>query len=76
MIKEKKVSLKAEELCAELPTPFKIMFQIVQDLEFEDKPNYDKLRKGLRAVIGPCYSKPIFDWNLTGKDKGGTMNCL
>ncbi len=67
MIREHKVSLKAEVLCGELPIQLRVMFEIVRDLDFEDKPNYDRLRKGLKTIIGnQNYHKPVFDWH---KDK-------
>ena len=75
MIKAHKKRVTPEELCLDLPTPFRIMFRIVRDMGFEETPDYDKLRKGLKAVIGPCYTdKPIFDWNYDSFKKGGGLS--
>ena len=65
LIKEQKVSLKADELCVGLPLPFMAMFQYVRNLEFEDKPDYEKMKKAIRAIIGKTSGRPAFDWNVT-----------
>ena len=58
-----KVKMKSEVLCQDLPIPFKTMFTLVRDMDFEEKPDYDRFRKGIRAFMGPTHGKIVFDWH-------------
>ena len=49
-ILSKKINIKNEELCSELPENFPKFLQYIRDLQFEDKPDYDYLRRLLREM--------------------------
>ena len=45
---EKKISTSVEQICAELPVEFVILLNYVRALRFEEKPDYQFMRKILR----------------------------
>ena len=68
MVKEQKMRLKGEELCKDLPRPFAMLFNYARGLEFEQKPDYGYMRRGLKSVLdnvlgGNAFKKPVFDWH-------------
>lgn len=65
-ISEKKQSTPIEILCKGLPFEFRSYFEHVKGLRFEDRPDYDYLRKLFREVFkrkGFTYDH-MFDWLL------------
>jgi len=70
-IRETKESVPLSELCKGHPDAFKEYLRITRDLQFKDKPEYEKLRnlfKQARAEHGPKEDNH-FPW-LEGKDLG------
>ena len=65
MIKDKKESLSGEELCKGLlPNEFATYINYTRSLPFEDKPDYEYLRRLFRRVFrskGFRYDN-VFDW--------------
>eukprot|EP00347_Sterkiella_histriomuscorum_P001708 403370985 len=51
MVKEQKLKLKGEEFCKDLPSPFATLFNYVRHLDFEQKPDYSYMKKGLRSIM-------------------------
>lgn len=56
----------ADELCAGLPKQFASYFRHIRSLGFNDKPNYDNVRKIFRALlIREGYEHDnVFDWTI------------
>lgn len=74
---EKKMAMTVEMLCSELPNEFQTYIQLVQDLGYEEKPNYEFYRKLFRNAYkreGFDKEEPILDWILLKKvSKNGEM---
>ena len=65
-IKNKKVTLSAEELCEGLPGEFAWYIKQVRSLGFGDRPDYARLRKAFRDLFtrkGFAYDN-VYDWTL------------
>lgn len=65
-IMEKKISTSVDELCQGLPTEFNNYLAYVKSLRFEDRPDYNYLRRILKELlITENYEYDyMFDWNL------------
>lgn len=77
MVKEQKMKLKGEDLCKDLPSiffkftrqnlePFAMLFNYVRNLDFEQRPEYSFMKKGLKSVLESKMGhvhRPIFDWH-------------
>ncbi|KUI73171.1 Casein kinase I isoform delta [Cytospora mali] len=64
LVKNKKMSLSAEELCKDLPDAFPKYINYMRSLRFEDKPDYTYVRRLFRQLfISRGYKHDnIFDW--------------
>jgi serine/threonine protein kinase len=56
---EKKLNVTIDELCQNIPNEFRIFFQYIKNLQFEEKPNY----KYLEQILGIIYDKLNFKYN-------------
>jgi len=80
-ILEKKVSTSVEVLCRNFPIEFRLFFEHVKALSFDDRPDYDYLKRLFRELFfrkGFAYDN-VYDWNLLGSHApaaapGGTAN--
>jgi serine/threonine protein kinase len=63
---EKKYMTSPEVLCEGLPCEFVSYFQLVRGLRFEERPDYDVLRRLFRAIqVREHFRKDgLFDWTL------------
>lgn len=42
-----------------------MLFNYVRNLDFDTKPDYGYMKKGLRAILDTLLNlKPVFDWHL------------
>ena len=59
-----KVANKPDELCKDLPTEIKLIFDYVFELEFEDRPNYNYIKSLLTKAMEKMRYKNDnqFDW--------------
>ncbi len=66
LIRERKEVLTPEALCDGLPREFTAYFKHVHSLDFQDKPNYTRLRKSFRSLfLGHDFKYDhVFDWTL------------
>ena len=67
VIMEKKMSTTTELLCHGLPNEFQLYMQMVMDLGFEEKPNYDFHKQQFNSLLKRMgYSSkdqtPVLDW--------------
>ncbi|KAJ3120193.1 serine/threonine protein kinase [Physocladia obscura] len=66
-IRDKKLGTSAEELCNGFPKEFVVYFNYVRNLHFDDKPDYDFLKKlfsDLYRNLGLDSEPEVFDWTL------------
>ncbi|MCJ1461607.1 serine/threonine protein kinase [Pseudocyphellaria aurata] len=66
LIMEKKQTTSTEELCADLPEEFRIYFDYIGSLDFDEKPSYSYLRKIFRNLFtreGFSHDH-VFDWTI------------
>lgn len=66
MIKSKKTDITLEELCSGIPHQFVEFMQMCRQVQFEERPDYDKMRalfKDLFYSLGFEYDFN-FDWIL------------
>ena len=63
-IMEKKISTPIETLCQGLPQQIQVFIQYTRDLRFDDKPDYDKLKRIIRLMAESEKIKydNVFDW--------------
>ena len=64
-ILEKKIETSTESLCKGFPGEFRNYFDHVRSLRFDDRPDYDYLKRLFRELFfrkGYCYDN-IFDWD-------------
>ncbi|KAJ1421102.1 kinase-like domain-containing protein [Ochromonadaceae sp. CCMP2298] len=77
-ILEKKISTSVEVLCKNYPTEFNSFFEHVKGLRFEDRPDYDYLKRLLRELFfrkGFSYDN-MYDWEMLqsmGRDNAAPM---
>lgn len=67
---EKKMQITSELLCGGLPDEFQNYMSMVQELSFEEKPNYDFYRLQFKILQKKCgfdVKNPIYDWVLMKK---------
>jgi hypothetical protein len=65
-ILEKKISTSTEVLCKGFPSEFRSYFEHVRSLRFEDRPDYDYLKRLFRELFfrkGFSYDN-MFDWEI------------
>lgn len=65
---EKKLSTPLELLCKDIPSQFKELLAYSRDLEFEEEPDYEKI-KGLFTQLMKNESYEMdytYTWNLPG----------
>ena len=74
MIMEKKMGMTSELLCNGLPHEFQNYLQMVMDLGFEEKPNYDFYRQQFSILFRKLgfdktkdKDEPMFDWVMYKK---------
>jgi len=70
-IKEKKEATPLGELCQGFPDAFQIYLDYCRNLQFKERPDYDKLRKlfkDVRTKIQEQSSTPIQDWSFEWMD--------
>ena len=65
-IKEKKIATSAQTLCEGLPKTILQYFNYVRDLKFEDKPDYNYMKKLFKdhLILRGCETDIYFDWLL------------
>jgi len=66
IIKEKKITIKPDQLCKDLPAQLVRYFNYCRILKFEEKPDYSYMRNTLMKSLYehvPNYDA-IFDWNI------------
>ena len=62
---EKKMSIPIEVYCKELPIEFSIYMSYVQNLRFNEKPDYNYLKNLFaKLLFGSYIEKFFFDWNI------------
>ena len=62
---EKKMSIPIEVYCKELPIEFSIYMSYVQNLRFNEKPDYNYLKNLFaKLLFGSYIKKFFFDWNI------------
>ncbi|KAL0488180.1 casein kinase [Acrasis kona] len=69
-IHERKMNTPIETLCRNLPIEFTQYFQHIKNLQFEEVPDYDMLRKSFRDLFnreGYCMDF-VYDWTMLRKD--------
>ena len=64
LIKDSKCNITPAELWKGLPEEFELYFQLVKDLDFSDRPNYQALRKLFKKVMSESNYECdfVFDW--------------
>ena len=70
-IMEKKVSTTLEQLCKNLPIEIRLYFEHVKSLGFEDRPDYDYLKRLFRELFfrkGFTYDN-VYDWDLLAQNQ-------
>lgn len=77
-ILEKKISNSTEMLCKNFPAEFRMYFEHVKSLSFDDRPDYDYLKRLFRELFfrkGYTYDN-LFDWELlsNGANSGGVSS--
>eukprot|EP00428_Durinskia_dybowskii_P066644 CAMPEP_0170372948 /NCGR_PEP_ID=MMETSP0117_2-20130122/9819_1 /TAXON_ID=400756 /ORGANISM="Durinskia baltica, Strain CSIRO CS-38" /LENGTH=416 /DNA_ID=CAMNT_0010627829 /DNA_START=174 /DNA_END=1427 /DNA_ORIENTATION=+ len=73
-ILEKKISTSTEVLCKNYPAEFRSYFEHVKGLRFDDRPDYDFLKRLFRELFfrkGFSYDN-LFDWELLQNMGGST----
>jgi casein kinase 1/casein kinase I family protein HRR25 len=72
-ILEKKISTSTEALCKAFPAEFRSYFEHVRSLRFDDRPDYDYLKRLFRELFfrkGFSYDN-MFDWEILALQNGG-----
>ena len=71
-IMEKKISTPIETLCQGLPQQIQMFIQYTRDLRFDDKPDYDKLKRIIRIMTESDKIKydNLFDWVVKKRESG------
>jgi serine/threonine protein kinase len=75
-ILEKKVSTSIESLCKNFPLEFRSFFEHVKSLGFEDRPDYDYLKKLFRDLFfrkGYTYDN-VYDWDIVRSNNSQSNN--
>jgi casein kinase 1/casein kinase I family protein HRR25 len=75
-IMEKKVSTSLEQLCKNLPMELRLYFEHVKSLGFDDRPDYDYLKRLFRELFfrkGFTYDS-IFDWDVVSQNQAAAAN--
>jgi serine/threonine protein kinase len=75
-ILEKKISTSTEMLCKNFPAEFRMYFEHVKSLSFDDRPDYDYLKRLFRELFfrkGYTYDN-LFDWELLTNTGGPSTN--
>jgi len=70
-ILEKKAEIPTEVLCRGFPAEFRSYFDHVRSLHFDDRPDYDYLKRMFRELFfrkGFRYDN-LYDWDLSERDK-------
>ena len=70
---EIKISTSTEVLCKGFPGEFRSYFDHVRSLRFDDRPDYDYLKRLFRELFfrkGYCYDN-VFDWEVLGMQAAG-----
>mmetsp|Transcript_77331 Transcript_77331/g.165821 ORF Transcript_77331/g.165821 Transcript_77331/m.165821 type:complete len:344 (+) Transcript_77331:135-1166(+) len=70
-IREKKEEVALDDLCGDYPTAFKVYLRTTRHMDFQERPDYQGLRKlfkDLRDQVGPLEDQDL-QW-LKGKDLG------
>ncbi len=65
-----KMKTKLEDICKGVPNEFITFIQYARNLKFDDKPDYDFLRKIILIIAenyGLNLDKEEFDWDNFGK---------
>ena len=63
---EKKMSIPIEVYCKDLPIEFSIYMSYVQNLRFNEKPDYNYLKNLFaKLLFGSYIEKFFFDWNIS-----------
>ena len=57
-----KMNYKIEKLCQDLPNCFSVLLSYVRSLQFEEKPNYDFIKRNLNQEFNFFILKNKFDW--------------
>ncbi len=73
-ILEKKARTSVDVLCQNLPAEFKSYFEHVKSVKFEDRPDYDYLKRLFRELFfrkGHTYDN-IFDWESPQSSAGSS----
>ncbi|ORX83255.1 Cki protein [Basidiobolus meristosporus CBS 931.73] len=70
-IMEKKMTTPTELLCRTFPVEFSIYLNYTRSLRFDDKPDYNYLKKLFNDLfVRECYHNDyVFDWTISGKEK-------
>ena len=63
---EKKLTTSIKELCESLPEEFVTYFETVRSYKFEDRPDYDYLRRLFRSVMQRERYKRDYEYDWTG----------
>lgn len=65
-----KLNTTSEQLCRKLPPQFLQYFQHVESLDFEQRPDYDKLRGLFNEMLESkgWENDRVFDWMLLSED--------
>lgn len=65
-ILEKKIAIRTEDLCKDLPKEFSIYLDYTRSLRFDDKPDYEYLRKIFRDLFARegFQDDYLYDWTL------------
>ena len=72
-IMEVKMATPVEVLCNKFPIEFRMYFEYVRTLRFEDKPDYAYLKKLFRELFvrEGFEMDGVFDWTLLGDKSAG-----
>ena len=57
-----KINYKIEKLCEDLPNCFSVLLTYVRSLQFDEKPNYDFIKRNLNQEFNLSILKNKFDW--------------
>lgn len=69
-ISNKKMSVPISKLCENLPAEFQSYLQYCRDLKFEDKPDYNYLRRMFKELYHRkgYHADFVFDWTADARD--------
>ena len=71
IILEMKISTSIEMLCEGFPSEFRLYFEHIRNLRFDDRPDYDYLKKTFRDLFfskGYTYDN-LFEWDIVSSAK-------